>query len=459
VKSLIKVFALLLALTAGALITPPKASAQQLTVSFQLFYDELSPYGMWVDYPNYGYVWIPNVDREFSPYGTDGYWVYTDDGWTWVSDYSWGWAPFHYGRWAYDDSYGWLWVPHNEWGPAWVTWRRSNGYYGWAPMGPGISIELSIGSGYRVPNERWIFVRDRDFNRRDIDRHYVDRSTNVTIINNSTVINNIYTDNSRHSKYVAGPARDDVQKVTGAAIKPVAIRENDRPGQTLNNDQLRIYRPQVQTSNTQDRKPVPSKLVSLKEVTPVHERKPGNQQRNENSPPNREQKSTNPQIANPPDTKGAGEQPQVVNPPAKNKSDERPLQPQVADPSQKPGRGRQPRVVSPPAKNKSDERPLQPQVVEPSPKPGRGQQPRVVNPPAKNKGDERPSQPQVAEPTVKKETAQKPRIVNPPQRGKQQQQPEAHPSTKRGKETKQQGVALPNKNHKVQPPEPKTNQK
>jgi hypothetical protein len=29
------------------------------TVSYQTFYDELSPYGKWVDYPGYGYVWSP----------------------------------------------------------------------------------------------------------------------------------------------------------------------------------------------------------------------------------------------------------------------------------------------------------------------------------------------------------------------------------------------------------------
>jgi hypothetical protein len=67
VKSLTKVFALLVALNASAWILPQEASAQQVSVSFQLFYDELSPYGMWVDYPNYGYVWIPDGDPGFSP--------------------------------------------------------------------------------------------------------------------------------------------------------------------------------------------------------------------------------------------------------------------------------------------------------------------------------------------------------------------------------------------------------
>src|SRR6185436_19910106 len=107
----------------------------------------------------------------------------------------------------------------------------------WAPMGPGISVELSFGGGYRVPDDHWRFVTERDISRSDIDCRYVDRSTNVTIINNSTVINNTYVDNSRHTTYVAGPKRDEVQRVTGTTIKPVAIQENDKPGQTLNNDQ------------------------------------------------------------------------------------------------------------------------------------------------------------------------------------------------------------------------------
>ncbi len=51
----LKLVALLIALTTGAWILPQKASAQQTSGSYQLFYDDLSPYGTWVEYPNYGY--------------------------------------------------------------------------------------------------------------------------------------------------------------------------------------------------------------------------------------------------------------------------------------------------------------------------------------------------------------------------------------------------------------------
>lgn len=106
-------------------------------VSFQVFYDELSPYGDWINDPRHGYIWLPYVDRDFHPYGSNGHWAMTEYGNTWVSYYDWGWAPFHYGRWLYDDYYGWAWVPGYEWGPAWVNWRTGGGYYGWAPLGPG----------------------------------------------------------------------------------------------------------------------------------------------------------------------------------------------------------------------------------------------------------------------------------------------------------------------------------
>ncbi|MGC3947112.1 MAG: hypothetical protein QM762_21770 [Chryseolinea sp.] len=97
-------------------------------------YDELQPYGTWIDHGRYGYVWMPNAASYFVPYGTNGYWVQTSYGNTWVSNYNWGWAPFHYGRWFYDDFYGWSRVPDTTWGPAWVTWRSGGGYYGWAPL-------------------------------------------------------------------------------------------------------------------------------------------------------------------------------------------------------------------------------------------------------------------------------------------------------------------------------------
>src|SRR3982074_2805119 len=115
-----------------------KAPAQaQVSVSIE-FRDALTPYGQWRQHPRWGEVWIPaRRARDWRPY-VNGRWVYTEDwGWYWVSDRSedeWGWVTFHYGRWVFDRDFGWIWLSGEEWGPAWVDWRRGDDVVGWAPL-------------------------------------------------------------------------------------------------------------------------------------------------------------------------------------------------------------------------------------------------------------------------------------------------------------------------------------
>jgi hypothetical protein len=149
-KGLITIISVALLGMAIPVVMPTVAKAQPgVSVSIQTFYDELSPYGQWMDYGSYGYAWRPNTRGDFRPYYTGGRWAMTEYGNTWVSDYDWGWAPFHYGRWTYDDYYGWIWIPDTEWGPAWVTWRDNGSYYGWAPMA-GIMYQTTGGYLYHV---------------------------------------------------------------------------------------------------------------------------------------------------------------------------------------------------------------------------------------------------------------------------------------------------------------------
>ena len=242
-----------------------QSQGQGTTVSFQVFYDQLSPYGQWVDDSNYGYVWIPNSGSDFAPYSSDGHWVLTDYGWTWASDYSWGWATFHYGRWSFNDSFGWFWVPDNEWGPAWVNWRQADGYYGWEPMQPGMTVSMSFNRRYDSNNDHWLFVSNRDFERTDVNRYSVNRNDRDRIARNSTVINNTYLDNTRRVTYITGPSRNDVQRNTGRTIVPLTIYENNKPGQQINNGQLRIYRPQVQKRN-ESVKAAPTTIINQRDV-------------------------------------------------------------------------------------------------------------------------------------------------------------------------------------------------
>ncbi len=240
---------------------PPQADpapAPPEEVSYQSFYDQLSPYGQWIDDPSYGYVWMPNVGPEFKPYATNGHWVYTDEGWTWASEYPWGWAAFHYGRWFYQDGYGWMWIPGQEWAPAWVSWRNSSDYYGWAPLGPNVSIGISVGGGYNPPPHYWSFVPHQYVASPQVNNYYVNESRNTTIINNTTVINNtVINNNNRNSNninnntrinnrsYAGGPSPDDVGRFSGAPLRPVALRESNTPGERVNGGELAIYRPRI----------------------------------------------------------------------------------------------------------------------------------------------------------------------------------------------------------------------
>lgn len=260
-----KLLSLLILVIIAITATSKTVSAQQYNISFQVFYDQLSPYGQWVVNPDYGNVWIPNAGPDFAPYSTGGYWIMTDYGWTWLSDYSWGWAPFHYGRWSFDNSYGWFWVPDYEWGPAWVNWRGSEGYYGWSPMEPGVSISVSFGMGYNSHYDHWNFVSYRNFGRSGINRYYVSRDDHDRIIRNSTVINNTYIDNSRHTTYVTGPSRDDVQRVSGRKVRPVTIQESNIPEQKVRRGNLHIYRPQGTGNSSSEKFVVPSGAVNRKE--------------------------------------------------------------------------------------------------------------------------------------------------------------------------------------------------
>lgn len=238
-----KLFLLLFFLQLYACSSTQHAAAQ-VTVGFDVFYNELSPFGRWVSHPQHGRIWYPAVHADFSPYGTDGYWAYTDAGWTWISDFSWGWAPFHYGRWLLDVNLGWGWVPDYEWSPGWVVWKRAIGFYGWAPIGPGIGIDFAFSSGYALPNNYWHFIREQDFGRNDIHNFYVHPNNYEGILHISSPIHNFHHNAFNHIKFSKGPERNEVERLAGRPLGDIFIQESIKPIQRLENNRLDLYRPQ-----------------------------------------------------------------------------------------------------------------------------------------------------------------------------------------------------------------------
>jgi len=146
--------------------------------------EDLDAYGQWNNDPQYGNVWVPNVDPGWAPYRV-GRWV--DEpyyGWTWVSGDPWGWAPYHYGNW-YMSSFGWAWYPgpfggRHYWRPALV------GFFGWGG---------GVGLGFGFGNVGWVPLAPFERYRPWYGRGF----------NNTTIVNNVRIENNfRNARFVNG---------------------------------------------------------------------------------------------------------------------------------------------------------------------------------------------------------------------------------------------------------------
>ena len=351
----------------GFILKADKTYAQGAAVSFQIFYDQLSPYGSWVNYNQYGYVWIPTrVSRGFRPYGSSGQWVYTPDGWTWVSDYSWGWAPFHYGNWFYDNAYGWMWAPGYEWAPAWVTWGEYGDNYGWAPIAPSIQIGVAWNT-YRPPVYCWTFVPRNYMGRPGMNTRYVHYNSRTTIVNNITVINNINSGGGR-PQYMRGPQVSSVERYTHSTVRPVNIRESARPGRAqVQNGQVTIYRPAVNRA-VSPKPPAPSRVQSLQKVKPAN--LPG-YNRNVRRPSNGNRPSTPAPARQPvkPAPNGGTVQPQAERPATRH------TQPEVPANQQRAPRPQSHQQSAEPVRHPQTGRPAQQQRA---PRPAQDHAPRQV---------------------------------------------------------------------------------
>ncbi len=215
--------------------TPPDIGEPVADVAPEDFEDELATHGRWIDTPEYGRVWVPDVEENFQPYATNGHWVVTEYGNTWVSDYSWGWAPFHYGRWYRDSRWGWTWVPGRVWGPAWVAWRSGGGYYGWAPLGPNVSINVNI------PLYSWIYVPQEYVTSYQVNNYYIYGSRADDIHRRSNYIRSNYRVHNR--TYVYGPRRQELERVTRRRVDVYRVRDRNEPGRsTVDGGNISIYR-------------------------------------------------------------------------------------------------------------------------------------------------------------------------------------------------------------------------
>jgi hypothetical protein len=217
-----------LATLAVAFAAQPASAQVSVNVSISDFYDELAPYGEWVDC-NYGDCWVPDeVYDGWQPY-SNGEWVYTDYGWTWFSDDPWGDDPYHYGTWTYIDRYGWAWVPGTVWAPGWVTWNYNDNYVGWAPLPPNYSFGYSGYSGRPIvlPATRYVFVPTSRFAGTNVRTVRVSPQQSTVIFRQTTPITRFGVTGGI-VRNTALPI-ERIQRATRSRIETRTVRKAPRP--------------------------------------------------------------------------------------------------------------------------------------------------------------------------------------------------------------------------------------
>ena len=217
---------------------PPDASAAPAPViNLPYFQAQLGPYGTWVDLPPYGPVWRPGAamnDPGWHPYCQGGHWVMTDAGWYWQADDPWGAVVFHYGRWRFDENNGWVWVPGYNWAPSWVAWRRSDGFYGWAPLPPHAEFVAGVGiaiGGVAVAADFDFGLHASAFTFVGFDHLWEHDygvvmlpSARIEVVFGASIVQNSY--HLDHGRFVVeGFGRDDVRIRTGRAVEVVSINK------------------------------------------------------------------------------------------------------------------------------------------------------------------------------------------------------------------------------------------
>lgn len=231
-----KIFASLMTafLLFGASLPTARADA---TVDIDYFYDALSPYGDWVQVEGYGYAFQPFVtvdDPEWRPY-TDGQWAYTDAGWTWVSNEDFGWATYHYGRWMKAGNL-WLWLPGNEWAPAWVSWRYSPEYVGWAPLPPeavwqpDVGFSVAVDTTYDIGPAYYSFVPIRFFGAPRLRTYVEPWHRNVDFIRrteNYTHITYRQSDVRVRNIFVGGPDYVEINRYSERPLRRMTLRRDE----------------------------------------------------------------------------------------------------------------------------------------------------------------------------------------------------------------------------------------
>jgi hypothetical protein len=218
------------------------------TVQIDIFFKPLASHGLWVKHSRYRYVFCPKVDAKWRPY-SHGHWIFLKNyGWFFASDEPFAWAVYHYGRWFRDQRLGWCWVPGNAWAGAWVAWRKSNDFVGWAPLPPareGFSVNVDIVKE-EPAKDTWVFVPPKRFLEPQLNTVVVfgDQQPDVfqktqfvgpVVVQNNIVVNNVIDVNF-------------IQQQTGQQVKevePQPVTDPSQAGASASGTAVAVFAPQI----------------------------------------------------------------------------------------------------------------------------------------------------------------------------------------------------------------------
>jgi hypothetical protein len=218
-----------IAMTNPRVNVAPQVSAPR---DHSLFYEQLAPYGRWMDVSGYGYCWRPTLTAaRWKPY-VDGCWVWSSMGWTWQSNEPFGWATYHYGRWVNLSRHGWVWVPGSEWAPAWVSWRQSRDHVGWAPLPPdrgSISgVYRDCDTQYNLGPSSYTFITTNHFVQPSYTTYCAPVTQNTTIFQSSVNVTQIVRcdDQPRRGMFQhhGGPPRAQMERDCARPVPQIEVQ-------------------------------------------------------------------------------------------------------------------------------------------------------------------------------------------------------------------------------------------
>lgn len=284
------------------------------TVSFQSFYDVLSPMGEWIqitredidedlsdgegegryfayyyDEDDFLYIWKPQVSVDWKPY-SNGKWEYTDHGWLWISNDKWGNSTYNYGRWWNSPKYGWVWLPGYTWAPAWVRWKVSGDdkYIGWVPLTPKAKWKSESGiseKNYNYTNKDadWVFVETGNFAGEINSAAIKSVNENSALVKNSVNITDIRTEDDKI--ITNGPDVNRVEEKSGKKFGRKKLRfSKENKSALIGDNDITVPKETFDRSNGHKfQKGKPGKFTKSERVKKIiRKKKPRN-----SPPPNR----------------------------------------------------------------------------------------------------------------------------------------------------------------------------